>query len=346
MKICRILTPIALAALTLAGCTQSEILIEQTEIQNSAARRIEFGEAVADNATRDSKTSVAGQSAFEVGDVMGIYGYQSYPNDEYPVQEIFRNQAVTKTDSAWIYDPVQYFTPGSTYEFYGFFPQAVEHTFDRETKCFTFADFTVATAKSDQVDLMIAHKNETNPVNTVEMLFNHLLSNVNFYFRVSDKFNNPSVVSYDVVQFTVNGLKGRGTYTQTGYDESLAAVGSWVVDNTADYSYPAVTSGSIVKGEQLSLGDDLLLLPQPLGDDAVITITYRLNYADGTSSIHGPSTFALNKAIDGTTAAIAAWQSNFRYNYYISVNLTGENEIHFSADIGQWTDDYDAEKEI
>ena len=323
MKKSNIALILVAAIVALASCTKNEILVD-THQQNTY--RIQFGEAFPDNATRASKRPSTGGTGFEVGDAMGVYGYQFSPDTSLPADEVFYNTVVTKQSSGeWTYEDVKYWNPGSTYEFYGIYPQSATHTFDADTKHFTVTDFTVADAKDDQVDVMIAKKNETAPVNTVDMIFNHLLSNVNFYFKVQDKFNNSGVAEYQVVNFDVTGLKSKGTYTQTGIDDNNSTVGAWAVEDASVYTYPTVTGGSITKGQTLSLGDDLLLMPQAIADDATVSLTYRIVYNDGTSSSFGPRTFALNKVrglsrLQNDSVDVAGWLPNYRYNYYLAVN--------------------------
>lgn len=314
---------LAAAIVALSSCTKDEVLVDN---QRQNVYRIQFGEAFPDNATRASKRPSTGGTGFEVGESMGIYGYQFSPDSSLPADEIFNNTVVTKqSNGEWTYTDVKYWNPGSMYQFYGIYPQSTTHTFDADTKRFTVTDFTVANAKDDQVDVMIAKKNETAPVNTVDMIFNHLLSNVNFYFKVQDKFNNSGVASYEVVNFDVTGLKSKGTYTQTGIDDNNSTVGVWAVDNASVYTYPTVTDGSIAKGQTLSLGDDLLLMPQAIADDATVTLTYRLVYKDGTTSTFGPRTFSLNQVrgmsrLQNDSVDIVGWEPNYRYNYYLAVN--------------------------
>ncbi|MCR5138853.1 MAG: fimbrillin family protein [Bacteroidaceae bacterium] len=323
MKKSNIALILVAAAVAMASCSKDEVLVDN---QRQNAYRIQFGEAFPDNATRASKRPSTGGTGFEVGESMGIYGYQFSPDSSLPADEIFNNTVVTKqTNGEWTYTDVKYWNPGSMYEFYGIYPQSTAHTFDADTKRFTVTDFTVADAKDDQVDVMIAKKNETAPVNTVDMIFNHLLSNVNFYFKVQNKFNNSGVATYEVVNFDVTGLKSKGTYTQTGIDNQNSTVGAWAVDNASVYTFPTKTDGAIAKGQTLSLGDDLLMMPQAIADDATVTLTYRLVYKDGTSSTFGPHTFSLNKVrglsrLQNDSVDIFGWEPNYRYNYYLAVN--------------------------
>ena len=314
---------LASAVVLTVGCAENDLLVDVQQQSQKLSGVIDFSDSYVDNMTRASKTSSNGGTGFEVGDVMAIYGYQTLA-DPSMVYEIFSNTPVTKQGAtSWTYENARYWNAGSTYEFYGIFPADVDHEFT--DKLFTVSDFVVENNADDQVDVMIAKKNETSPFNKVNMVYNHILSNVNFYFKVQDKFNNSGIATYEVVDFDVEGLNSKGTYTQTGYDANKAAVGSWDVDETSVYDYTKVTSGSIKKGEKASLGDDLLLMPQVISDDATVTLTYKTVYTDGTEAVYGPKVFQLNTAMatakkSGESKVITDWQPNYRYNYYLAVN--------------------------
>lgn len=316
------------ALVLLAGCTENEFLGDGGNDNGASQVRkgtIQFSDNLVDNATRASKQSSTGGTGFVAGDVMGVYGFQTIA-DPSLVMKIFSNTPVEKkTDSKWTYDDPRYWNEGSTYAFYGIYPQSVIHTFDDATRYFTVTDFTVENEKDDQVDLMIAKENTTSPFNTVNMVFNHILSNVNFYFKVQDKFVNSGIASYEVTNFDVTGLYSTGTYVQTGFDAGSSAVGEWTADETSVYDFPVVTSGSIAKGETLPLSDDLLLMPQTIADDATITLSYKLVYTDGTVSLMGPKTFQLNQAMgtwknSGLQENVVSWLPNYRYNYTFAIN--------------------------
>ena len=325
------------AAWLFAACSEDPILVENPGPDN---RTIQFSNNMVDKITRASKEASSDGTGFDQGDVMGIYGFQTSADGSI-VSMIFDNTPVTKVaDHKWTYDQDRYWNAGSTYEFYGFYPQDVAHSFDNNTRMFKVTDFVVANDKDDQVDLMIAKKNETDPFNKVNMVFNHILSNVNFYFKVQDKFNNSGIASYEVVQFDVEGLYSKGSYEQTGMDANKAAVGSWTVDKNAFYDLAEVTSGSIVKGEKLPLADDLLILPQDIPDGAIVTLTYKTVYKDGTESVFGPKKFQLNKAF-GTwrntdvSEVVAKFEPNYRYNYYLAVNPSIKNDPTADFDGGE-----------
>lgn len=338
----RLSLSLAVAALLFAACTDNDVLIDKRDRNLSNNGKIEFGEAFADNATRASKVSSTNGSGFVFGDVMGIYGFQYSPDPAQDPDVIFSNTAVSKVgDGIWNYEDTKYWNVGSTYKFYGIYPQTQAHTFDPATKTFTITNFVVADDKDAQVDIMIAKENVTSPVNSVDMIFNHLLSNVNFWFQVQNKFVNSGILSYELVQFDVTGISSKGNYVQASYDAtSKAPEGAWTVDANSTYDFPAVNGGSIAKGEKLSLGDDLLLMPQDIADVAEVTITYKLNYKDGTTLTIGPKTFQLNQAFgtwqkSGTQEKVMKWEPNYRYNYYLSVNPSVKTDPNVDYNGGQ-----------
>ncbi len=333
------------AALILAGCSDNSILLDDGRLTGQGTDMIQFSDSYVDNITRASKSPSAGGTGFDAGDVMAIYGYQTIA-DPSQVVRIFNNTPVTKqTDGTWTYQDPRYWNIGSLYEFYGIYPASIGHTFNPvyNTPYFTIPDFTVQNKKDNQVDVMIAAKNTTSPYNTVNMVFNHLLCNVNFYLKVQDKFVNEGIESFRVLDFSVTDLRGKGTYTQTGFDSNNKAVGAWAVDENSIYLFEEVSPVSISKGQQVSLGDDLLLMPQQLSDGAIVKITYKATYKDGTTSVFGPKTFKLNTAIatargTGQQKVITEWEPDYRYNYYLAVNpsINTDPTVDFDGGI----DDY------
>ena len=320
------------AALAFAGCSKNEILIDQHSDLVNRTLAIEFGEAVPDNATRASYTAGA---SFQVGDQIAVFGYQDG-------NALFNDQIVTNDGAAvWSYSPVKYWNINSAYEFYAFFPASLGHSFGgHDAPYFSVPTFTVADAKDDQVDVMIAKKNQTRPYNTVDLVFNHILSNVNFYFKVASAFDLTGISSIEVKNFDITGLKSTGKYDQTGISASNVAVGAWSTQS-GTYDFPAVTTGTVaVSGgtaNSLTLADDLLLLPQTFDGSEIIKVSYILNYSDGTQSTFDKSVKLAT--IVGTLASNTAqkdvlnvWKPNFRYNYILAVNPSGTNIIFTESD--------------
>jgi len=329
MKTNKSLLLAAVAAVALfSACSESEVLVDNGAAANSPKGAIDFGIAMPESATR---ASYGAGATFQAGDQIAVFGFQDTDN------LLFNNQLVTSNggSAVWTYSPVKYWQNNSSYEFYAFFPYSVTHTFGTQAApYFSVPAFTVADAKDDQIDLMVAQKNEARPFNTVDFVFNHILSNVNFYFSVSSGLDQTGISSVSVNSFDVTGLYSTGDYAQTGFTTGNAAVGAWS-NQSGTYDFPEVTSGSVTGSSRYTLSDDLLLLPQTIADDARIAIRYTLNYADGSAS-------TFNKAVRlasivGTSArtgsqVLSVWNPNVRYNYIMAVNPSLSNIVYEDID--------------
>lgn len=335
---------------SLSSCDNENVLIDNQADKDTSKKAIVFGNNLPVNSTRASLTPAGG---FPDGSVISVYGFQTTGA---AVDQNFKDQAVTKGGEKWTYSPVKYWNLTSTYEFYAVYPKdKISHTFNNETKMFAIDNFVVADDKDAQIDVMIAEKNTTSPLNIVNFNFNHLLSNVNFYFKTINTFDFNGIASIEVVEFDVEGICNKGSYQQTGNVE-----GTWTAStNGADiYDFPKVTSGSVSDNtSHTALATDLLLLPQSLASaDKKITMTYRINYSDGTAARYTKSvalsdaTFIKSKN-GATSEDLTVWKPNYIYNYFLAVNPAilpnGDSAvIEFTATVDEWQDEIDAEIEV
>jgi len=280
---------------------------------------IEFGNYVG-GMTRASRGT---GNTFLTGDKIEVYGFMTTGTI---VDKLFNKQSVEKKDDGtWTYSPKKYWNIGSEYDFYAIFPYSDGNSFDDAGKTFSVTDFVVEENTANQVDLMIAQQilNASAP-NTVNFVFNHILSNVSFYVKTSDDFVTTGIDRIEVVSFDVKGLYKKGSFAQTGWNNENAFEGSWTADANVVYNLPQVTGVvyNIGAAQASAITQDQLLLPQTISDNAVITITYTVFYDDTTSSTFTKSV-KLNKIVGSNgiqSSILAAWNPNYRYNYIIAVN--------------------------
>lgn len=330
----------------LCSCGNNDILFEnENGKQETSQKPIVFDNNLPVNTTRTSLIA-----DFPDGSVISVYGFQTTGTT---VDQNFKDQAVTKTGDKWSYSPLKYWNIGSTYEFYAIYPKdKISHSFDNATKMFSISNFVVANKVEEQSDVMIAEKNTTNPLNTVHFNFNHILSNVNFYFKTISGFDFYGIASIEVVDFDIEGICNKGSYQQTGNVE-----GTWTASTSSTdiYDFPKVTSGTVSDNTSyVKLAEDLLLLPQSLdSDDKKITMTYRINYNDGTAARYTKSV-ALKEAkfkesaSGATSEDMSVWKPNYIYNYYLAVNPAllpngSSAVIDFTAEIDEWKEEIDSE---
>lgn len=317
-------------ALLAAGCSDSAMLESLKENTNDYSNLIEFSNAFVENQTRASLN--VGQT-FATGAQMAVYGFQETGDS---IGLLFDNQMVECTDSveaAWTYSPKKPWNRASTYEFYGFYPYSANglYSFDETTKLITVENYTVKDAIKEQEDLMIAQRNYANPFNTVHMSFNHILSNVNFYAKVSPNLDMEGISSIDILKLDVTGLANKGTYTQTGWANNHVAEGAWTVLEGTYYDFPGVSNSTMaLTKENKAIAADMLLMPQNLffindaQKDPVLSIVYKISYVDGTSAtmekdVRLSSIKGVSKS-SNETMPIYEWLPNNKYNYVMAIN--------------------------
>ena len=312
---------VAAIALTVVSCKDSEVMYDPSGYGKYDNNEIEFENFVG-GMTRASRATGL---SFKDGDQMEVYGFQITANPN-KVDTIFQKKSVVKDWEKWSYEYPKYWNASSIYDFYAMFPYSEKNTFDYDDRLFSVADFTVAESEDDQVDLMIAKRVlNRNPSNTVQFEFNHILSNVSFYFKPADNFNTDGIESVEMVSFDVKNLYRTGSFAQSGWDNN-AFVGTWTADEEDIYDLPQVTEVTFNVGEDetaVALANDLLLLPQEISDDAAIDVVYTLYYGDNTTSTFTKS-IKLNKIVGinkkEESKTIASWEPNYRYIYTMSIN--------------------------
>ena len=309
------------AAVMLLGACQDNTVLCEYGLTDAGTAAIEFGNYVG-GLTRASRGTGA---SFVPGDEMGVYGFQMIDGD---TARLFNNQLVEYTAAGkWTYSPAKYWDSGSGYDFYAAYPYGAGYTFDIDERKFSLASFTVDDVTAQQVDLMLGQRVlNARPYNTVNFVFNHILSNVNFYAKAAKEFNATGISSVTVLKFDVTGLYSKGSFEQTGWNGDVFN-GKWSADKTSVYDMPEVKNVDYTIGSTgaVSLIEDLLLLPQDISNDALVNITYKLNYSNGDESVFRRS-FPLNRIVGykvstpAAKTAIASWNPNYRYKYIISIN--------------------------
>jgi hypothetical protein len=308
------------AMLLFQACQESNVVSNIEEEIKDNNYGIEFANYVG-GITRASKKVGA---TFVNGDEMEVYGIQT--TQDSTVAKLFNKQKVTsKGETIWSYAPLKYWEKNSTYDFYAIYPYSTGNSFSFETNLFKVTDFTVQNNANEQTDIMIAQKiNNHQPYNVVNFVFNHILSNVNFYFKLDEGFDTLGLSQLVVTSFDVVGLYGKGSFTQTGWNNNNKFNGTWTADVKSVYDMPLVSNVVYTVGDaKATLADDLLLLPQTINENAQIKIAFKLIYKDETESIYEERIVNLKDiTLKRGTESLeeAKWDPNFRYNYVISID--------------------------
>ena len=305
----------------LASCQQNELVYDyEVRPAQGHTQTIEFGNYIG-GMTRSSRTS---GNSFRMNDSIEVYGFMKTGE---MVDYLFDKQAVYNTgDVIWDYNPKKFWNVGSEYEFYSIYPYSLErNSFDAENKLFRVTDFTVSPEADSQTDLMLAQRIlNASANNVVNFVFNHMLSNVSFYVKTSSQFDTNGIASVQVIKFDVKGLYGKGSFSQTGWNDNNGFTGQWIADEASLYNMPTVTGITYNIGDEgvHGLAVDHMLLPQTISSDAVIEIVYRLIYEDGTSTTFTKNA-RLNKIVGSNgskSKVLNMWEPNYRYNYMVSID--------------------------
>jgi len=322
-------TALLLLPVLFAACQQN-IILNAIDTEDLASRRanayIEFRNYVGGM----TRASVHGNN-FASGDAMGVWGYQTTDGVS---EQIFNNQEVVNVDTAWTYNNKKLWNVGSDYMFYGMFPYSASLYSMSSENLISIAGFTVANDPQVQVDLMISERRNVEPFNTVDMIFHHILSNVNLYVRVaneSEGFKMDNIESITLQNLALNNVKSTGSYTQTGWANDNSAVGTWNVPGTSPSMTISNNTSTVITDSARLFFKDYLIMPQVLfdtekrPDDVTVDVTIRVVYTDGTASTiskNGVRLTGLTGSSMSGTSIVSSWAPNYRYNYTMIFNPT------------------------
>ena len=325
-------------------------------IDRDAAQKpqyIEFSNFV-NTLTRASKGNNTG--SFVVGDTMAVWGVQTTGTD---VDLIFNNQDIRYVDGiTWTYDNKRIWNSGSTYMFYGVFPYSKSlYSMSTDGNYYvSIPTYTTPNVPASQKDLMISERRAISPFNTVDMIFHHILSNVNIYARISNSLNMDPIESITLKSIKLNNVMSTGSYAQTGWSQNRAT-GAWSGVN-GYMDIPEVKDIVLSKNDTAAYAD-YLMIPQQLFSlesspkDVTIDAAFRIVYKNGTSATHTKNGIRLAGITGRTgsiTQAITAWNPNYKYNYTLVFNpekttriwdADGDGSIQIDPETGAVTTDDD-----
>ena len=340
-----------------SACSDSYRLSEPDPGQYTTNAEIEFNNYIS-GMTRASKN---GTGTFKAGESMGVWGYQT--TGEY-IDTIFKNQEITNVSgNVWTYENKKLWNIGSTYRFYGVFPYSTTlYTIDKENKV-TFKDYVNPSDTASQLDLMISEMRPISPFNTVDMIFHHIMSNVNLYVKISNNLDINGITSINLSKLHISGIKNKGTYQQTEWTADNEPVGIWS-GQTGLMDIPDATDIDLNMDRSATpVMKDVIMMPQQLfsaqgaADDVTIDAVFRIKYSDGTTSTFIKKGVRLAGitgklvANNDSTLKISSWDINNRYNYTLAFNpsLTtriweadGDGSLIINpvnGDTLSWTDD-------
>lgn len=323
-------TSVLMGIAVLSSCQETNFL-DTSGIDEVNSTYIEYNNYVS-NLTRASR--IKGKTDFKTDDAMAVWGVQktTLGQDVY-MDTIFSNKKVTYTsESKWTYSPKKQWNYTSKYTFYGVFPYSTSlYTMDTDNEFFvTIPTFTTPDDPADQTDLMISEKRPISPGNAVDMIFHHILSNVNVITKIGADFETTDIDSVAILSLKLNNIQNTGKYTQTGWDANNVAEGSWS-NTSGTMTLPTIRDlgVSLDKTKSDTVYKDYLMMPQKLfstdsrPQDVTLDVAFRIFYNDDTKATFVKEGLRLAGVIgnNGTTdKVVSEWEPNYRYNYILAIN--------------------------
>ncbi len=269
-------------ALPLAACT-SEVTDE--DLQGDASP-IAF---------RTAEVTKAVVTGFNDGDAFSVWG--GYGGD---ATNVFDGVTVTNSNGSWTYSPYQYWIAGKSYRFYAVYPTAVK-TEVVEDGTITVTDFDASKTGKDAVDLMTSSATadgDDKPL--VAFTFDHELCRINFIAKAMPDVN------VTITSASLYGMSTSGDLTNNG-------TSSWELDTAIDEANTTFTynSSEVLSGETDLFGD-ILMIPQSIGSEVKLHVTYR--YGDDTAD--------RSFIADLSSASIAlqnGWEKGKYYRYTFEI---------------------------
>lgn len=316
-----------LAGIILMSSCQKESELGYYNLSENGDSYIEFNNYIG-GMTRGSR--ISGMNSFiQDQDTMAVWGKQvtSIGDNDYE-DIIFNNQAVRFTSSdGWTYSPKKKWNYTSQYTFYGVFPYSKNGLYTVDTSndfMVTIPTFTTPDDPDDQTDLMISEKRSVTAGNTVNMIFHHILSNVNVIVKQGSNVSiSDDINSVTILRMNFNNVKSTGTYTQTGWDENCA-VGAWSAQSN-DLKMDTIKN-KVLSSKSDTVYKDFLMIPQQLSEttatpkDVSIDAIFRVAYKDGTTSTYVKNGIRLAGISSTNKTVINSWEPNYRYNYVLAFN--------------------------
>ncbi len=287
-----------LAVAALASCSK----VETIEPGHKSA--IGFGKSFVDNTTK----ALIDEAALKTEN-FAVWGTEKQGTNA--AVAIFAAEEITWNGSAWEYDStVRYWHKDHVYNFAAVAPYSANTTVDLGADMLPeTAEYTLATALADQVDLLYAKSNPNitpdrdTYADEVEFTFDHMLAKVKF------EIQNTYTTGYTVVIEDLN-IAAAETATVTFADETWASHAS-----TVELPFAIATIASAATGES----NESLIIPNA-APNYVVSGTAKV-MLDGTTVV---KTIPLDYTISSELKA--------GYHYNITALIEPSNPIQFDVD--------------
>ncbi|WP_084608559.1 fimbrillin family protein [Xylanibacter oryzae] len=281
-----------IASLCICSCTSENSIFDNdnTKLLNFSVSVPEWknNDSVSNSKTR--ATPISG-SSFDKASSFNIIADAYDGTKNYST--IINNEAVSYTNNMWQTTAPHYWpgTTTKTVSFYAYYPASIYSSISHTAGSAPTLSYTVPDKVSDQIDIMTATGNNVsgNTNSSTPLAFNHIFAAVQFCV------GSAGMPTGTITGIALNNILYKGTYSLNG---------TWIQDATSKKAFSQIISFSTNTSTTITTGaTTFMMMPQTLGSDASITITY----SNGGT---------LTKSISGN------WEAGKIYTYNISKTIS------------------------
>ena len=359
-------------ALLMVSCNQEAVLVETPEATPEVARPIGFDTFV------DKSSRAAGENTTALNDfypAFCVYGWKTVDGTTTP---IFENYSVSYVDDAamyeknyaaewgkdfeegWYYQNLRYWDKmASGYQFCAYAPVAAtgvvcskegQITIGSSTAPVTVETKNLMATPAEKLaftgfeyDYMTAVSTQT--LDKVSLNFQHLQAKLNIRIRLNESVTTAQAVT--ITEIGVHNLGNKGYYDNKATE---GVVSGWKL-TTADADYvPAVTADYPINGSDSKSGYyvlEQLILPQTIQkaattEPSLTEFTEACLYVEYTI---GDEVFKSFSPLANIFASTDTYKLEGGKQYTVNV-IVGPTPIEFTADVAEWADAVDKDKEM
>ena len=361
-------------ALLMVSCNQEAVLVETPEVTPEVARPIGFDTFV------DKSSRAAGENSTALNDfypAFCVYGWKTVDGTTTP---IFENYSVSYVDDAamyeknyaaewgkdfeegWYYQNLRYWDKmASGYQFCAYAPVAAtgvvcskegQITIGSSTAPVTVETKNLMATPAEKLaftgfeyDYMTATAGYDGTKTNVTLNFQHLQAKLNIRIRLNESVTTAQAVT--ITEIGVHNLGNKGYYDNKATE---GVVSGWKL-TTADADYvPAVTTDYPINGSDSKSGYyvlEQLILPQTI-QTAATTEPSLSELAEACLYVEytiGDEVFKSFSPLANIFASTDTYKLEGGKQYTVTV-IVGPSPIEFTADVAEWADAVEKDKEM
>lgn len=261
---------------------------------------------------------------------------------------MFENERIYKSTNGFTYDNTRYWIDGRTFFFFAVYPYGASVTRTEETIEWEDAEGKMQTGTKFQysvdvsvpidasTDYLVAQRtvstmNVTN-YPTVDLSFNHLLSQINVVVKKSNEYNAKDI--FIVTQVALSGISRTATFeavhAPNSYRDTLSTITESRLVRRQNLNQELTADGVNVLGEN----NGLLVVPQQIRS-AKFSFNYSYQEYNSTTSTYGDIQYSTIE-VNIPTDTVAEWLKGKNYTY--TLTLKKDHNIYIGTPtVNDWS---------